>query len=280
MSQETVIEPEPTRKGALTMIGALNVIVGGFLLLCGGAGLYMIVPFLLASGPFFLDPHETGVTVENLRWQLIDDLRHMERSVQVEADKTRLRKARQDLEAKPAKIEGQLDFRKINGDLPWLSRYLWAEVLSGPPLNLLMLFSGFGLFVRKNWGRTLAVWVAALKIARLIVLCLFLAVVVWPKTTQVVEEFLKADVFKSFLQVTMEQVKAGQGLVPVPSVNVSPEEFVQVFSVLGPMFALFFLGFGAAYPAVVLLVLGRAGIRKESAIAAAPADSRSIIRPD
>ena len=262
MSQETVIEPEPIRQRPLRTIGALNVIVGGFLLLCGGAGLYTIVPFLLTSSPFQLDPHETQIGLESVRWQLIDDLRQMERSVQAEAAKTRLRKVRQDLEAKPSKIEGELDFRKINADLPWLSRYLWAEVLTGPPLNLLMLVSGVGLVVRKNWGRMLAVWVAAMKIARLIALCLFLAVVVWPSTTRVVEEFLRTDVFKSFLHVAIEKVSAGQGAGPASAVNVSPEEFVQVFSVLGPMFALILLGFGAVYPAVVLLVLGRAGVSK------------------
>src|SRR5215207_2211003 len=81
------------------------------------------------------------------------------------AEKARLARERRDLAARyDPGVERRLDLAAINRDLRWMSWYVWADVSTGPVLNLLMLASGFGLTQLKGWARRLAIWVAALKI--------------------------------------------------------------------------------------------------------------------
>src|SRR5262249_47445633 len=173
---ETPTGPPPPRPGLCKTIGVLNLLLGGFLLLCGAGCLNTLLPFLLRNNPPQLDPAEARRVVEQMRLEEVNRLKDAEQSAATEAEREKLRRSRAELAAKPWDIEAQVDFKKVNNDLPWLARYLWADVVTGPVLNLLLLVSGVGLILLKGWGRTLALWTAGLKILRLLLLNLFLAV--------------------------------------------------------------------------------------------------------
>jgi hypothetical protein len=263
--------PSPPQPGLVKAVGILNLLIGGFLLLCGGGCLYRVVPPLLMNNPPRIEPDEAQNAAEEIRRQMIADLQDLERSAPAEADRERYRKSRVELESKPPRLAEQVDFGKVNADLPWLSRYLWADLLSGPVLNLLLLVSGIGLILTKSWGRALALGTAGLKIARLAVLNGFLAVMVVPHLSEAADQFARSDFGATVVKHAMDQQAARQkgASAPAPAaVQLSATDLVQVLRACGYGYAAMNLCLGAIYPAVVLIVLTRPGARAACARAA------------
>lgn len=253
--------PSDPRPGLFRTIGVLNLIFGGGLLLYGTGCLNVVAPFLVRNNPLRLDRAYAEEVVDLMRRQMIEDLRAREQSAPDGAEKARVGKVRLDLESASPRLDRQVDFRRVNGDLPWLARYLWADVLTGPVLNLLMIVAGAGLVPRKRWGRKLAVWVAAMKVLRLIGLSAFLAFVVVPHMTRTAAEFARTEVGEAMLRAAMDPSGNRQGALALPSSRLSPAEFVQVLSAFGTSYAILTLAFGVIYPVVVLVVLNRADVR-------------------
>ena len=140
-----IAEATPQSVPILRAVGILNLLVGGALLLCGGSGLWLLGPTLAGMSPFGLDPFLTREVVASLRDQMIEDEKAQGLQVTDPALKERMRKSREALESTPRDLDKEIDFAKINACLPWLSHYLWVEVLSAPILNLLLTLSGIGL---------------------------------------------------------------------------------------------------------------------------------------
>ena len=252
MSDESAI----SRPRFFRTVGCFNLIFGGVLILCGGLGLWIFVPFLVENSPFRLDPAQTGEIVVEMRRQMIEDARRDERNAPDPASKEKARKTRESIEAIPESLEGKVNFDKVNSGLPWLSRYLWAEVVTGPILNLLMVVSGIGLIFGRSWRvKRLAIIVLGLKILRLAALSLFLGVVVVPGVREALSEFAGTEFGRSVLRQAIASRNSGA----MPTADIEPGEFVQIFSALGYIYAVMSFALGAIYPVVGLILLSRSG---------------------
>ena len=62
-----------------------------------------------------------------------------------------------------------MDMAKMGFGRPEVVATMWIDVLTSLVLNSLMIVAGVGLIRFREWGRRLALWVAGLKIARLVI---------------------------------------------------------------------------------------------------------------
>lgn len=268
MSQPTDPEPLP---GLTRAVGVFHALFGLVLLLAGLGVASIFVPFLLAHNPLQFDPAFTQVVVRDVRRELVEQVRQREAAAADPAERARLAKTRLDLEATPARIGNQVDFARINADLPRVERLLWFDLVSGPALNLLMVVSGCGLAGLTRWGRRLSVWVAAVKVVRLAVVSGGLAFVAVPALTHLVGQFVRADFGPALLRGAMAQSAAGAGGLVGPPPRLSPDEFLRVLAACGYLYAVLVLALGAIWPGIVLVVLTRPGARAACEPAPVPA---------
>lgn len=253
LASKPIAKPELPRT-----IGVLNLLVGGLLLLCGMGCMSQTFMGLVSGNKPHLDPKETQDVVNEMKRTVVEELKEKEEATKDNAEKTRLREERTKLEAKKGRVEEQVDFARVNEALDWIPRYLWIEVISGPLLNFLMLISGIGLLQLKGWGRVLGVWVAALKIIRLVGLCILMTVVIIPKLTSTLGDFVKTDAGEAvFAKAMEEQRNQPGGGNPVPK----PQDIVNILSVFGQGTAIAFACFGSIYPLVALVILTRPGAK-------------------
>jgi hypothetical protein len=257
MTQGQSPEPVPPQAGLPRTVGILNIVFGLLLLLWAAGSLYYFGPFLANNTPFQIDPGLTQDVVNTMRRDLLEQLRAREQGTRDGSEKSRLGAAIRELQSVRTDLAGKVDFGKINRQLPWVSRYLWADVVSGPVLNVAMVVAGVGLVLLKRWGRVLAVGVAALKVARLVVLCAILSVFVVPGVSGTLGEFAGTDFGKVFLRHATAQ---GNPVLPAqPAITIKPDEFVRAVAATGYLYAVMGLALGAIYPLVVLIVLSRPG---------------------
>lgn len=261
MPMSVVPDPVPpvSRPGLPRTIGILNLVFGGLLLLLGAGVMGVLGPFLVENHPFQLDPVETQQVFDQLRLQMVNDLIRQESAAKTDVEKNRLKQIRAEFATVRATLTDKVNFTQVNADLPWLSRYLWVDTVTGPILNLLLILSGIGLIRRKGWGRNLAIQVAVMKLVRLAGLSAMLAVVVVPHMNRTMSQFASTELAEAFLKHAMDQ----DSPLPTPSISLKPAEFVQAVSALGYSYALISLAFGSIYPLIVLIVLHRSRVRIE-----------------
>jgi hypothetical protein len=260
---ETTQQPTPSaRPGLLKTIGVLDLVFGGFLLLCGAGCLSTLVPFLVRNNPLQMDHAETQEVADQMRQLLIDDLRKQESAAATPTEKDRLRKARFEVESRRADLASKVDFAAINRDLPCLSRYLWADLLSGTLLNVVLIVAGIGLIRLKPWGRRLGIWVAAAKLVRLVALCALLTAIVVPSLSRVLGQFARTDVGEAFVSQAVEQQNT-RSIAPAAgsTLQLSASDIVEIIRAIGYGYAFMSLGLGAIFPAVSLVVLTCPGAR-------------------
>jgi hypothetical protein len=122
---------------------------------------------------------------------------------------------------------------------PRLQGFFWIDFLTMIPLNLAMLISGVGLVTLKEWGRVIGVYVAGLKIARLIALYSVFIVAVAPVWTQQ-------------LTKTLEEMMPPGG----PNAQ-QMNTLATVYGVMITVYAVSMIILGAIYPAIAFWVLTR-----------------------
>lgn len=255
-SKAAAVSPQP---GLLRTIGILNFIFGGLLFACGLNCLGWFGPMLATLQLIRLDPEEAQIHFDNFKRTMIATLRDREASA-TDAERTRIKKSRVELEALHPRIGDQLDLKKINRGLRWLTWYLWADVVTGPILNLLMLASGIGLMQLKCWARTMGLWVAAAKLVRLAALTIFLVAMVIPRMSKVADELMASDFGRVLITSALAQQGARQG-GDVPVAQIDPKDLVPIMTGMSDIAAVLMLGFGAIYPALTLVVLSRPAAR-------------------
>ncbi|MBV8228408.1 MAG: hypothetical protein JO329_00360 [Planctomycetaceae bacterium] len=255
-SKAAAVSPQP---GLLRTIGILNFIFGGLLFACGLNCLGWFGPMLATLQLIRLDPEEAQIHFDNFKRTMIATLRDREASA-TDAERTRIKKSRVELEALHPRIGDQLDLKKINRGLRWLTWYLWADVVTGPILNLLMLASGIGLMQLKCWARTMGLWVAAAKLVRLAALTIFLVAMVIPRMSKVADELMASDFGRVLITSALAQQGARQG-GDVPVAQIDPKDLVPIMTGMSDIAAVLLLGFGAIYPALTLVVLSRPAAR-------------------
>ena len=258
------VSPRP-QPGLLKTIGILNIIFGGALLLYGLSCLNVTAPALVGSVPLRIEPEMTQAVFDGLRDEQIKFLREQEKVARTDAERKRLNKQRLEVEAKHPRVKDEVDFPKINAELSLsrLKTYLWVDVLGGPVLNLLFVFSGIGLLLRKNWARLVALATAALKLVRLVVLTGLLVGSVIPHLSAVFDSLLATDMGRHVITEAIERQQAQQG-APPGGPQPSPDEIAHALRGVSTGFAIFVACFGSVYPLIVLILLTRPGARAAS----------------
>lgn len=260
MAVPTPTPPEPAQPGLAKTFGVLNALLGGLLFLCGGGCLRAELPFLLDNNPLQVAAGQAEEVVEQMRRQLVIDLRASEGSTPAGPAREGIVKARTRIESQANDV-ASLDFAKVNADLPWVTRYLWADGLTGPPLNLALVAGGLGLAFRKNWGRVLSVWTAAAKVVRLTALAGLFAFAVVPHLGRTAREFARSELIGVIVRgvfKAQEAVSPGKHSV---TLLLSAEETIRATQSACYGLAGLVLCFGAIYPVVLLIVLTRPSVR-------------------
>jgi hypothetical protein len=126
----------------------------------------------------------------------------------------------------------------------------WIEVSLGILLNVAMIVAGVGLVFMKNWARKLAIWVAALKIVRLLAVTLIMMIVFVP------EEMRRSQAEESNSQVVVSTSANGASQFVAVSAS-SSARVVALFQMTatGGEFVL-----GSIYPVLVLILLTRLSV--------------------
>jgi hypothetical protein len=242
--------PEQRPKTAIPKsIGVLNIIFGSILMLCGiCTGLNMAMQSAMA--PMFGQQQlQFQQLMEAERAKKLEDLKKLEDAAPNDQEKAALEGQRKALEAQP--LPKMPDMAKFYEDVS-LPAYGIADAVSGLILNILMVVAGIGLLGFREWARQLGLWVAALKIVRLVALYGFFAIVVAPNISKA---------FSSMFQETVEGM--GKGAPPGQRIP-APAEFAQMGMAMGVMMTAFAIGmiiFGAIYPIIVLILLSRSRVK-------------------
>lgn len=186
MSNELPAGARPTAGQGMSahkMIGTLNILFAGIMLLCGacsGFGMLMQVAMAPLSEGYQKTMQEALLAQQQqVHQRQVDALQEQEDTTTDADEKARLAAARQQLESrKPVEVP-MADMMGMYRD-PTLVGFLVTDAVTGLILNALMLTSGIGLLAARGWARKLALWVGGLKIARLMLVYGFAIAVVVP----------------------------------------------------------------------------------------------------
>jgi hypothetical protein len=236
----------PTPSAAKT-IGTLNIVFGALLLLwavCSGAGLAM-QPAMATW--IEIQQNQARVQLEAARQQQIKSLTGQERAAKTAEDKAAIRAKRQALEAQPTPALPNMA-HVMGQDDPRIWAYSLADIITTVILNVAMIVAGVGLLRFKDWGRRLGLWVALLKILALVGLYTTYIVVIVPMFSKRIGE-----VFEEMARLAPAGAAAGGP--PLGAMGA-------MFGTMMAASAVFMMVAGAVYPAVVLWVLSRPGVRE------------------
>lgn len=242
--------PQPAK-----VIGILNIV---FALIAMGMGLCcsvytLMLPIVMPMAQ--AQQQQVIAQQEASRQANLASLRAEEQAAPTEEAKLAFRARIQAIENAPQPASPEVDFVKLGLQDPRYIGHFAIDLASNLILNLLMFIAGIGLIRIKEWGRTLGIWVAALKIVRLLALTASLVVVVVPFVTQ------KAAAFVAEIEA-QEAARRGQP-GPLPS-DIPPRELAELIKTAaggatGYAFGMLILG--AIYPAISLVVLTRPGVK-------------------
>jgi hypothetical protein len=135
--------------------------------------------------------------------------------------------------------------------------FYMTDLITAAVLNLLMLLAGIGLVWLRNWGRILGMWVAGLKIIRLVVIYTIFAVSIGPVMTKAT-----VDMISKMQKVQQRQAaRAGQPAAPGILTNQQQLQVAKTLAVMWTGYAVGFVILGSIYPAVALVLLSTEGCR-------------------
>ena len=128
--------------------------------------------------------------------------------------------------------------------------YVGVELISAVALNLLLIVTGVGLLMYKEWARTLAVLLSASKILRLIALSVWFA----SSIAALIGSHYADEMFKIQAQIP-NQGRAAQ---------LQPADFGRTISLGFTIWHVVVSVLGAIYPLICLLVLSRSAVRQST----------------
>lgn len=258
-SLPTVVTVAP-KPGLPKVIGSLNVAFGFVLFMIGLGRLDLIGPSFTQNQPFKLERGDAQSFYDQFRQRQIFELQTREESTTDESKKAALRAERLEFTANPQKdIDKHLDLKSINHVLLLLNWYFWADFATGPVLNLLMLASGVGLTQLRVWARKMAIWVALLKIVRILALTFFFTMVVVPHARRAMDAVAHTELG------TVIIAKANSALTQAstgpPPVHYTAENFALNMAVMADILAVFGMILCLIYPAISLVILTRPSVK-------------------
>jgi hypothetical protein len=231
------IEPNPSIPKT---IGTLNVIFGSLLLLCGACTVASTVMQIVMAPMMEAQQQQMQATIEGAHQAEIAAMRKKEDNAKTPQEKAALQAQRKALEAQP--VPKMPDMRKMGVTAnPQFMAYTLIDAGSGCLLNIAMVVAGIGLMSLKEWGRQLALWVAGIKIARLVGLYGFFIIVLAPQYAKLWTDMM-ADIGKQ-----------AQGGIP-------PQQIATLTSTITITMAALAVGMivlGSIYPALSMYFLTR-----------------------
>lgn len=242
------------------VLGILNIVFSSGLLICGLCtfGYYASIPVMSKAVNRIQEEaqakEDAGTAAELKR------LAEEEEAAETDAEKAAVREERKQVENRPKVfLGGQMDLKAAGFNNQAWKRYVVVEFATGLTLNLLLLASGIGLVQMRRWGLVLGLWVAALKLLRLVLLYGYLATVLAPHFSQTLA--------KAQMQlIVQQQVAMGKPLPPNLSVHELGRVYVMVFTSL----AVAIIAIGSIYPIISLWLLSRPAARAACSTAAKP----------
>ena len=244
VSAGTPFSPRRPRETAIPKtLGILNLIFGVIFMLAGAGTViqYLVMPMF--GEVMEAQQQQITKTIESQQDSAIQDLLEQQKATESEDEKAAIQTQINQMQNQPritppnmAGMMGMNDRRII----------IWGVVngLTGALLNLLMIISGIGLLLLKGWGRSLALWVAGLKIVRLI-------------ASQSYYCFVCVPVIAESMMGFMDQVGAQAG----PSQAQPPVEMGMMFAGMYWAQAVGFALFASIYPIVCLVLLTRSRVK-------------------
>ena len=187
------------------------------------------------------------------RQKRLDELTAQEASATSDEEKAELAAKRQKIENQPVVDLDMADMMAAYRD-PKLIGYLVTDFVSGLGLNILLLASGIGLLAAKSWGRRLGVWVAALKIVRLVAVYGFVLIFVVPVFSAKMGDMME----KVMAQAQQRQQQNQPGAPAMPPMG---KTVGMVYGMMMSAMAVLMILFGSIYPAVMLWVLTRPKVK-------------------
>jgi len=234
------------------MIGTLNVLFAGLMLLCGacsGVSALMQVAMAPLSEGYQKTMQETiNAQAQKEQDKKIDALKEQEAAAATDEEKAELAAKRQALENRPPPEIPMADLMSAYRD-PRLVGYVIGDIATGMLLNIFLFASGIGLLAARAWARKLGVWVAALKIVRLVAVYGFAIVVVVPTFSEKMGEMMEK---------MTTQMPQQPGAPPMPQMGQTVATFYGI--ALSSMAVLMIL-FGSIYPIIMLWVLTRPKVK-------------------
>lgn len=232
--------PQPP-SSAPKVLGALNIAFGALLLLCGGYALVMalfvgpMMSTVMAGQQEELEQaHQSALDAQ------VAELRRLQSQAGSAEERAALESQIQTVLNAPAPPKINFSASMMPGSTPGMMAYQATDAISGMVLNILMVVSGIGLLRIRSWGRSLALWVAGLKITRLLALLVVNIILVVPVQVQQMQEMFK-------------QVPGGGGAPPA--------EFLPWMGVYMLAAAVVTAIVGAIYPVIVLWLLNTKRVR-------------------
>jgi hypothetical protein len=164
-----------------------------------------------------------------------------------------------------ASLEKQGPIKTVTSDVmmsayndPKLPMFAWLDSLTSVPLNLALIVSGLGLIQMQEWGRKLALWVAGLKILRILAVQGFWIFGVVPGFSRRVGLMVND-------MLAQQGAAGGGGGAPIGI------DFTMIYMVMYTVIGVMTIIAVCIYPIVSLVVLRRNGVRAALLASAKPA---------
>jgi hypothetical protein len=233
------------------VIGILNITFGAGLLMCGLCmGVYVaVLPTMMKAMT-----QVTKQAEEQQRAQVktqLGTLEEEEKAAKTEEERIELARKKQELEdsLKRPTLAPTMDMDKMGLNNPRLVGYMWAEVATGLVMNVALLVSGILLVRFKPSGLRLGLWVAGLKIVRLLLLYSFFIVAIVPWYSRKMAEFA--------VDMIQQQAPLGRPKGGAPPVDMLIRTYTITYTATGVAVIVA----GSIYPLVCLWLLSRPGAR-------------------
>jgi hypothetical protein len=244
----TPVEPPTT---APRVIGTLNLVFSGLLLMCGACtGINFLVQAAMApmvDGMQENAQEMMSAQAKKAREEKLAELKEQAQAATTEEERAEIETQIEEQELEEPVKMPKMDMLAVYRD-PQIIGYMWTDLISMVVLNVLLFASGLGLLAAKAWARKLAIWTAALKIVRLIAVYGFFIAVVVP-------------IYARLMGKMMEDMANMPRRPGAPAMPPMGQTVGTIYGVAMSVGAVLMILAGIVYPIIVLWVLTRPKVK-------------------
>lgn len=179
----------------------------------------------------------------------LEALDRQEKSAKTAEEKVEIAARRKEVESRPKILAmGTMDINQMGFSDPQFIAWCWSDVVSSLVLNVMLLSSGVGLLHWRPWARSLAIWTAALKVLRLVLVYGFFIIAIVPTVSKKLGE-------------TVSEMMRMQGQPQQMGGKPISEFFAWIYAMMYSSMGLGAIVFGVIYPLLLLWYLNRPGVK-------------------